>query len=412
MRYKIYTTFETSKNMKNILIFVLIILLTSCTPTQTEALPATEAVIQTAVPEFTPTLAPTVTATNTPAPSSTATPGYHAMSDEEKLAQSQAFVERANTYDGLVEVFPAEIIKGLNVVGSPEDYPSYWCPTCQGEYKLGNGSWRSAHNTPDNELDKTGESFPNQTFPGYENEDGTLVMIDPETGVETTFGKVFIPGFGEITMGELYAMDNQDELGMTLTESLLTDSNISPDDKWDEWTQESPSTSVFLPGFIYEQNHFYASLSGAGSGGPTELPEEGWIYREMPTNSFIIPIFNPETGEFMFWLNVQQGNMVKTLAIEYSESGTSYFDSVSNANPASFGYGGADEFGVLIEDRRADISHSRGGARYLLQGNEGVGDINDIERILNASTEQEVLDIIAEFRIFVSSPFQIAFPER
>ena len=311
-----------------------------------------------------------------------------------------------------MEVFPEELVNGINPA-NPKDYPSYWSPTAKGTYGLGfDGSWRSAHNTPDGELDKTGESFPDQTFSGYENPDGTLVMIDPETGAETTFGKVFVPGFGETTMRELYAIYNQDELGRKLVDQLLSNSNVFPEDKWYQWTDESPLTSVYVPGFAYKQNNFYSTLTGAGSGGNAELQEAGASYRETLTNSFMIPIFSPETDDFMMWLNIQQGNMVKTLAVVYSETGGAYFDTVSNANPHSFGYGGIDEFGILIEDRNPKQSHARGGARYLLQGNEGIGDINDIERILNASTEQEILDIIGEFKIFVSSPFTIAFPER
>ncbi len=51
---------------KNILIAVSIILLTSCTPTQTETLLPTEKVAETITPAFTSSPIPTETATNTP----------------------------------------------------------------------------------------------------------------------------------------------------------------------------------------------------------------------------------------------------------------------------------------------------------------------------------------------------------
>lgn len=400
---------------KAILISVLIILTTSCTPTQTQSIPPTEKSSEIVVSTFTHTPISTETATNTPAPSPTAIPNYHEMSNEEKLAQSQSFVERASTYDGDVSFIP-NLLDGEK---HPE-YLSYWSPTAPTQYGLnGNGSWVSSHNTPDSELDKKGNSFPPIAIQGREDPDGSLVMIDPDTGAEVTFGKVYVPGFGEVTLQELYAMDKS-AFGTQLAEALLESSNVDdkPDHLWPTMLRSAPVNSeyVYVLGFKYgEQTNFYSALSGAGSGGVNELPEEGLIYYEQPTNNFAMPIFSPETGKTMLWLNIQQGNMVKNITIQYSENpenNSSYINSVGSRTAKSFGWEGQDEFGILIANKDSRAAHRTGGAYSILPGGEGIGGATEIESILNAGTEQEILDIISQYRIFISNPPMIAFPER
>lgn len=395
-----------------ITIFIIsIVLLTSCTPQR--AVPAvTESELTTNEPSVVNVLTETPPALPVATEISTAIP---------TPTEVGSFAERANTYSGPVMAIPSEIEKGVSGATNYNDYPTYWAPNAQGEYRMGVGSWKTSFNTPETELDIYGESFPPQTMDGRENANGTLTMINPETGDELTFaGTVFIPGFGEISLKEVYDMQNQNQFGRKLIDALLSGkNNITPNDTWYKIADASPTMSVYMAGFRYgEQNHYYSTLSSSGSSGKPDIPNQsdpslpGWAYREVPTNSFAIPVFSPETGKLMLWINAQQGNMVSTLLIRYSEDGTSFFDTVSNANPAHFGDGGQDEFAILIENRDAWRSHSAGGSYYLLQGGDGIGDVNDIERIINAKTEQDILDIIREIKIFILSPFPIALPER
>ncbi len=343
------------KTSKIILISTLIIFLTSCAPTQTQSIPPAEKSSESVAPAYTHTSVPTETATNTPAPSPTAIPNYYEMSNEEKLAQSQSYVEKASTYDGDVSFIP-------NLLDGKEhpEYLSYWSPTAPTEARLnGNGSWVSAHNTPDSELDKKGDSFPPIAIPGRENPDGSLVMIDPDTEAEITFGKVYVPGFGEVTLPELYAMDKS-VFGTQLAEALLESSNFDdhPDHLIPTMIKTAPDSHkyVYIPGFKYgEQNNFYSALSGGGSSGINELPDEGYMYYEQPTNLFAIPIVSPETGNLMLWLNGLQGNMVKNITAQYSENpekNSSYIDSVGSRRDSSFGWDGQqDEFAILIANK-------------------------------------------------------------
>ena len=404
---------------KIILISTSIILITSCAPTQAQTPSPTEQVSETIAPFFTHTSItpiPTKTATNTPAPSPTAIPNYHEMSNEEKLAQSQFFVEKASTYDGDVSFIPVL----LDGEAHPE-YLSYWSPTAPTQYGLnGNGSWVSSHNTPDSELDKKGDSFPPIAIQGRENPDESLVMIDPDTGAEVIFDKMYVPGIGEVTLQELYAMDKS-AFGTQLAEALLESSNVDdkPDHLWPTMLRSAPVNSeyVYISGFKYgKQTNFFADLSGGGSGGVNELPKEGYIYYEQPTNLFAMPIPSPETGKIMLWLNILQGNMTTNITIQYSEnpeSNSSDFNAPGSRTVNSFGWDGQqDEFGILIANKDSKAAHRTGGAYSILPGGEGIGGATEIESILNATTEQEILDIISQYRIFISNPPMIAFPER
>ncbi len=48
----------------------------------------------------------------------------------------------------------------------------------------------------------------------------------------------------------------------------------------------------------------------------------------------------------------------------------------------------------------------------MLPGGEGIGGAAELEAIHNATTEQEILDIISQYRIFIFNPPIIVFPER
>ena len=135
---------------------------------------ATEAPTDTPTPTNTATPIPTETLTPTPSPTPTETPiPYFDLSEEERLARSQAYVELANTYADLVEVFP-------DYEGG-EEHPTYWSPTAKnGRYR---GAWISITTAgPWEEIDMYGESF-------YEEKPDAAYLLDIEEMVQDIHGQ-------------------------------------------------------------------------------------------------------------------------------------------------------------------------------------------------------------------------------
>ncbi|PIR64460.1 MAG: hypothetical protein COU63_04180 [Candidatus Pacebacteria bacterium CG10_big_fil_rev_8_21_14_0_10_36_11] len=323
---------------------------------------------------------------------------YAEMTDQERLQYSQALVERANTYDGLVEVFP-------DVEGG-ENYPTYWSPTAAGEYKLGLGSWRSAHNTPESELDMYGESFPDLTVPGIENPDGTFALIDPATGNQIVLPRVNLPGIGEVSLRDLYRGEHGGQNLANYITDLMLQIYQGADIGGQGWTQTDAQRNVarFFPGWaVGPQNNFFALLQGAGTSSVAELPEAHRIYREMPTNSFYIPVFSPETGDFMFFLNVQQGNLPGTQDIRISSSGGATFASRGN-----FHENDDLTFAVLSENQNKFGSYYEAGSAMLLDDQAGICNVTQIYDVLTASTEQEIFDILGQAKMCISHPARVA----
>ena len=311
--------------------------------------------------------------------------------------KSRDFVEAASHYDGEV-TFSHKVLTEKG-----EYYPLYWSPT--------HNSWKvpaefSKSGVSEADLDRKGENLPTQAFPGVENPDGSLTM--DMNGVEFNFpAKIFVPGFGEISMRELMEMD-QDRFGDEIIEQALTALDADVNLQMYQSTEVHTQYGVFLPGFDVGDSAIYAyPIAGSGSKN-TDIVESGKIIWETPGNQFAIPIFSPETGELMFFLNVQQGTLAKTLQFKYSPSGMVSMD-ITRDNDR---FGVDDEFGILIENRDPELSHYEGGYNAMMTDEEpGIGIITDIERILKARTEQEILNIMNEFRIFISIPFRVMSPE-
>lgn len=327
---------------------------------------------------------------------------YFEMSPADRLAESQVLAEQANGYSGEVSGF---ILPDSGF----EDIPFYWHPELE-EWKtldtLSSGGY------PEADLDIEGDTFPQLAIPGYENADGTLVMVDPDTGVETVFEKVFVPGLGEISMREIFQM-GQEEFNNRVREALLSGLSVGEGDEVYDRLNATSWSSFYYPGFAIDQHNLYAT-KGAGGGPLSDIPERGTMVFEHPTNSFAIPIFSPETGEFMFFLNVQQGNLPSVANFTYGDGGGSVdYDWARGIEWGQhFGSNGSDEFAVMIEFRETRLSHKEAGGGEFLLGEEeiGIGNIADIEAILSARTEQEIIDILNDYGVIFSVPTRIAHP--
>lgn len=377
------------------LILLFIVSLSACTSSQSVFSEGSTpikilTVESSSMPAFTSSPQPT----NSPEPSLTATIDYQSLTAEEKIQLSQSYIEQANSYSGEVR---AELKLSETI------YNIYWDSV--------KNEWRSEHNTPIEELDKMGESFPDLTLPGYENPDGTLVLVDPITGKETVFPKPILPGKGETSLKDFYNL-SQSNLGLYIIDGIVVPALDPTNEEALQTAEAMKQQALFLAGYTYgEQNKFYAGVSSA-AGGNNEIPEEKKAFYEVTTNQFMVPVFSPETGDFIFFLNIQQGNPFSTMIFSYDQNGGVVF--TTNADKANQNIGGSsqNEFGMIIENRRPDLSHWEGGFEPLLQGNEGIGSITEIEAILNAKTEEEILNILKKYKIFVSYPSRVVIPKR
>jgi hypothetical protein len=340
------------------------------------------------------------TATNTPIPMPTATPPYHDLTNEEKLARSQVYVDEASQYSDEVAWY----------INGDDDrvLPWYWSF---------NQEWKTTESVdllglPLSDLDIYGETLPKQTIPGFENFDGSLVMV--RDGVETVFpAEIFVAGLGNVSMRYLMAM-GQDRLGDEVIDQLQTVFNPEASDgekiQYDR-LGGMRTWGVFMPGF-YVNAYDIFPLYLPNSGSPTRdvAGYNGIKVGERPTSEFVVPIFSPETSDFMFFLNIQKASLSQSLGFEYSPSGEISADTLSTGGKtAAFRNG---EFAILIENVYPESTHLSGGdTRVIGNGDPGIGEVPNIETILNARTEAEIFAALNETRMIFSIAGRIMYPE-
>lgn len=380
--------------LRTTIILVLTILLTACSPTFEQSVQSTATTQPTLTPVPTNTQPPTNTPTPTPIP-------YSALSPNEKLEQSQTLVEAVSQYAGQVTFTYHSTITNL-------DYPFYW--------HAGREEWRTLRSLskggfPEEELDMTGSTFAPIAIPGYENSDGSLVMIDPFTGAETSFpATVFIPAFGEITLRQLYEM-GQDDLGKSLIEMALPAAE-QKNEGVVEALRQTIGRTVIMPGFVIKtrgKDEGIFTVPSAING--EDLPETKFTTMyEQRTDNFVIPIFSPETGNFMFFLDLHRGHLASVMEYTWRADGVVSMDWI-NWFITNFGKPG-NEFGILIEwtTRPSGNTWEGGGSAELLENSTGIGNGAHIQQILNARTEEEIIDQINQFRVFVSIPPRVMYP--
>ncbi len=341
----------------------------------------------------------TSTASHTPEPP---TINYFDLSPAERLESSQTLVEQANNFSGEVEI-PVEL--------NGQTYNFFWNPTAFDKYDTGlTGAWKP-EGSSDN-LDRTGETLPPIVIAGYENEDGSLVVVDPVTGQETYYANQNIPSLGGIiSYRDLYNLP-QDQLATVVTEDTLKDTEFSSNTVVADNIKALRDQAFYIPVIIYgNQTSVFATGFDNGGGKGQDVPEARYSAIETPTNNALAPIYSPETGDFMFFINIMSGNPLSVYTAFYSPDGSIDSRSVISTNNLAFGKDNQDQFGIIAESS-SRISHYLGGGSVFIENGSGVGNVDIIRQIMNASSEEEIMNILDSYRLLISYPSLIYRPER
>lgn len=369
------------------------------TPITEISIPITPTTTQTSIPVF-----PTQTvfvATEAFVPTPTKIP-YSTLSNEEKIERSKSFVEQANNFSGEVEI-PVEL--------NGQTYKFFWNPTAVDKYDTGlTGAWKP-EGSSDN-LDRTGETLPPIVIAGYENEDGSLVVVDPVTGQETFYANQNIPSLGGIiSYRDLYNLP-QNQLATVVTEDTLKDTEFSSNTVVADNIKALRDQAFYIPVIIYgNQTSVFATGFDNGGGKGQDVPEARYSAIETPTNNALVPIYSPETGDFMFFVNIMSGNPLSVYTAFYSPDGSIDSRSVTSVNNLSFGKDNQDQFGIIAESS-SRISHYLGGGSVFIENGSGVGNVDIIKQIMNASSEEETMNILDSYRLLIAYPSIIYRPER
>ncbi len=329
---------------------------------------------------------------------------YFSLSNEQKIELSRQFVEGANGFSGEI---------GIPVKGSDgKTYYFYWDPTAVDKDETPFvGAWRTENQSTN--LDKTGETLPSLVIPGYENADGSLVVVNPITGQQTVYANPNIPAFGgTISYRELFNLP-QSSIADTITDISLGADGISGDQNKTRIITELRKQSLYIPVLLYgPQNSVYAEGFVTGGGYQHDLPEAQFTAIQVPTNEALVPIFSPESGNFMFFVNLMSGNALSFIRVEYDESGSVSAKFVyNNKGQDSFGINGEDRFGFIVQSIHPQVAHNLGGGEVFNENSPSIGDINLLEAILNAKSEQEIMDILESVGMIVAYPSVVVVPE-
>lgn len=372
------------------------------TPKAKTSIPIVSTVPQTPVPPSPTNTVLVATKTLTPTP---AIIPYTSLSDEDKLERSVALIEQANNFSG-------EVVVPMNINGTI--YNFYWCPTAIDKYDAGlAGAWKTEASCL--ELDRAGETLPPIIVAGYETSDG-LVAVDLTTGEETFYPNQNIPAFGGvITYRDLLSIP-QRQLAENITQAILSDPDVTSNPALVEIIEHLDDQSVYLPVLLWgEQTSVFAQGFDNGGGAGQDIPEQRYSAIEVLTNNGLMPIYSPETGEFMFFINIQVGDPLSQYTVSYRPDGSNDFATVytaGNGSYGSFGFGGQDQFGIIAQSRFVQVAHNIGGGGIFIEASPAMGQVDVIEQIMKASTEEEILKTLNEYRLLGTYPTIVYKPDR
>ncbi|QYK50185.1 MAG: hypothetical protein KF701_07250 [Anaerolineales bacterium] len=272
------------------------------------------------------------------------------------------------------------------------------------------GYWRSSHNTPESQLDLTGESFSPLFIAGYTNTEGQEVFINPQ-GQEVVVPKISMPGLGEVSITDLYKM-NLNDLKNYVINTMLGANGMA--DQGREYVQARRNNHFPLPVVIYEnadQNEKIYAYQDNSRSTHAQIPEAEVIFRSWRTNSVLMPILDPGSDQLIGWVSIQQG---------LRNGGMASFPFASGENPNSivtheigdqraFGADANHFFGIVLLGKTTRDTY-KSPENLFLENASNIGSEAEIQRILNAKSVMEIMQILADLRFFATYPDLYLYP--
>jgi len=272
------------------------------------------------------------------------------------------------------------------------------------------GYWRSSHNTPESQLDLTGESFAPLFIAGYTNTEGQEVFINPQ-GQEVVVPKINMPGLGEVSITDLYKM-NLNNLKNYVINTMLGANGMA--DQAREYVQARRNNHFPLPVVIYEnanQNEKIYAYQDNSRSTHAQIPEAEVIFRSWRTNSVLMPILDPGSDQLIGWVSIQQGLRF---------TGMTSFSFTPGENPnfiyaqeigdtRAFGANADHFFGIVLLGKTTADTHQYPKEAFL-ENAPNVGSEAEIQRILNANSVMAKIQILADLRFFASYPDLYLYP--
>jgi hypothetical protein len=375
--------------------------ISSTTPTAETSILIAPTITQTSIPLSVPKSTPAPTQITNPTPKPL-TVEYFDLSPLERLELSQNLVAEADNFSG-------EVFIPIEFNGTTYNY--FWSSTAIDRYETDFiGAWKLEGSNF--ELDRTGEGLPPMLIGGYENPDGSLTVIDPVSGQETVYANPNIPALGgAISYRELFNLP-QNRLSTMVTQDALKDQDFSGNSGIVDNINALRDQAFYLPVILYgSQTAVYANGASGGSGNKMDIPEHKHSAVGIETNNALVPVYSPETGDFMFFINIMSGNPVSVYSVFYDANGNIDSRSVVHTNELSFGNNGQDQFGIIAQTN-SRISHYLGGGDVFIENSPVVGEIDVIEAILKAQSEKEIFQTLNQYRLLVTYPSIVYRPER
>lgn len=256
------------------------------------------------------------------------------------------------------------------------------------------------------QVDCSAENFPPLIIAGYTNLLGREVYIDPESGQEVIVPRIVVPAFGEMTLTELYGMDE------TILTSRFADLIAGAEDR--QSILVSPQVLVriseltrggdFLrvPTIIRKNVNQKKGISYSN----LDSFDTARII-ERKTNSVLIPLIDPESKQVFAWLNVHQGYNRGYNAFTFSLTENFVFYRMGERNPNIFGAVPTDLFGILISRPTIEEYLENQSDIAFLETGTGVGSVEELNDLIGVNSIQEISQIIEGLRLFVISPSAI-----
>jgi hypothetical protein len=241
---------------------------------------------------------------------------------------------------------------------------------------------------PDREpVDCSGEGLPPLIVPGRINEDGRPVIIDSETGQETVTGIFNIPGLEPMTIVEIYAM-GQEKLAEHLINNVLPTATSSTHDP-EQLAAVLNLVKNFtfpLPVVIY-QNISESAVNYpvviTGNTSVIAVPEDDKAIDRVPTNSVLVPVVNPESGELLWWTSIQQGTNSQTSNYDISVSGGVNFTRLSELKSSVLGGASSNTSTAILLPTAYNGSYPQP-EMFLFNDGVGIGSEPEIQQFIAA----------------------------